>query len=152
MRPDLGPEFLIASETEAASGAESVPLDGVHGVAVDPDSLYGLAEQELGQLHCILLAREYDPDVLRGYEQVYEWSEMHGPWLIRLPDDFVQALAAQSETSTEALARKWADACYAFKANEAPRSWVEKTVARLVRLAQQAARQNKKMYWQVPSC
>jgi hypothetical protein len=152
MRPDLGPEFIIASEAEAASGAENVPLNGVDGVAVNPQSGFGLGAEELAHLHSLLLGQVCDDKVLHNYEQVYVWDEMHGPWLIQLPDDFVFGLANYDPNSLQELAKAWSDTCYAFRANEAPQSWLESTLRQLTKLARRTVQQNKKMYWQAPSC
>jgi hypothetical protein len=149
---EKGTEFVIATKTEAALGAESVPLDGVARVAIDAEARYRLDEIALAQLHSILLGRKYDDKVLDTYEQVYEWSEMHGPWLIRLPDDFVSALATYDLRSIQRLGRQWVRSCDAFTVNAAPVTWATNTVDLLAKLARRALQQNKNMYWQVPSC
>jgi hypothetical protein len=150
MRPDTGPHFLIAREADAATGAESVELDGVDAVAGFQG--YGLDQEALAELQCIVLGRDYDPKVLADYKEVYVWDEMRGPWLIRIPDDFVSALAIHDAQSVGSIARRWGNACDAFQANEAPASWIENLVAKLTKLARRATQQKKSMYLEVPSC
>ena len=152
MGRDFGPQFMVADECEATSGADSVPLDGVPRAGVDPEGLYGVGPECLAQLHCLVLGLEYDINVLDGYEEVYAWDEMHGPWLIRLPNEFVDGLAALDTQKILLLAQQWLKASYGFRLNEAPQSWVEKTVAKLAQLARQAIQHNKRMYWEAPSC
>jgi hypothetical protein len=152
MRPDLGPAFLIATEAEAVTGAEGVSLDGLDGIAVDPQGHYGFAEEQLVELHCLLLKRASDYGVLDNYSQVYVWDEMHGPWLIRLPDDFVTKLATYDFGSAKTFAEMWAKACRGLRRSEPPLSWYENTVGQMANLARRAVELNKKMYWQAPSC
>jgi hypothetical protein len=152
MRPELGPEFIVASDVEAAVRAESIPLDGVNCVAVDPEGLYGLDEYALARLQCMVLGCKYTSRVIYGYKQVYIWDELHGPWLMRLPDQFVAALAAADLRSKRTTAREWAKKCDAFQDNAAPQSWVEQTLEQLVQLARRAVQQKEKMYWVYPSC
>src|SRR5262249_8571046 len=131
MRPPTGTAFLIATPAEACSAAEFVSLDGVNGVGVEAETEYGLGGEELTRLDCLLRGRAYDAKEFSRYEQAYVWSEMHGPWLIRLPDDFVNALCELAASSFHSVAQEWFRLCYAFQANEAPLSWVEATLTQL---------------------
>jgi hypothetical protein len=90
--------------------------------------------------------------VLDQYQKVYDWDDLHGPWLYQLPDDFVNQLAVQNGTAITTLAEQWNQLGFAFRTNNAPLGWVEQTLLGLVKLAQRAKLLNKKMYWQVPSC
>ena len=99
MRPDFGPHFLIASEDEAATGALAIPLDGVEAFAAWDNGTHGLGPEQLGELHCIVLGRVLDYGVLDGYQIVFTHDEMHGPWLIRIPDEFVSAWHHSKQSS-----------------------------------------------------
>ena len=152
MRPDYGPHFLVATEVEGAIGAQSIQLDGVNAFAAYEGVAYGLGPECLAQLHSLVIGQCFDINVLDRYEEVFVWDEMHGPWLIRLPDDFVGALAAFDDKSIGSLASKWVETCYAFQANEVPLDWAERIVSRLVALARRAVQDGKKLYWEAPSC
>jgi len=146
-------QFLVASETEASFGAPSVPHDGKHAIEVDAECLYGLANAELGELQCLLMGKqEYDDKVLHGYKEVYEWDNMHGPWLIRLPGEFREVLASCEDTAIAELAKKWREKTYAFRENNAPEEWVEETLRQLVGIARLATEERKNLYWQPGSC
>lgn len=150
MKHEPGDEFMVATESEAATGAEKVSRDGVQRVAFE--AAYGLDDTALTQLGSLADGRDGVIDVPMDCEEVFAWCKSHGPWLLRLPDDFVRALAGVQASSIGSLAEAWVDVCYAFQGNEVPREWVENVISQLARVARQAIEQNKSMYWQVPSC
>jgi hypothetical protein len=153
MRPDLGPHFLIAAAAEAAAGADSVELDGVDGFAVSRDGEYGIFPEDLAQLHCLLLGRETDFKVLDMYEIAFARDQTHGPWLVRLPDEFVKALSALDMQDVPRLADQWlkaTDGTISF--HQAPKSVGEVVVGKLAQLARRAIQEDRRMYWEAPSC
>ena len=152
MRPDFGPHFLIATEAEAAAGAQQVELDNVDGFEVWNDGTHGMCLEQLAQLHCLLLGRETDLSVLDAYKQVSAGDEMHGPWLVCLPDEFVSALASLNAEQLASIGEKWWEASSEFEYRQTPREWVQRLAIRLVALARRAVHQNKSMYLEPPSC
>ena len=152
MRPDFGPHFLIATEAEAATGAESIQLDGGEAFAAWDDGPHGLGPEQLGELHCIVLGRVLDYGVLDGYQLVFTHDEMHGPWLLRLPDEFVGALASLNTEQRASIGERWLAASSGFRFRQAPRAWVQHLGVRLADLARLAVGQHKHVYVEFPSC
>jgi hypothetical protein len=110
MRPDYGPHFLIATDAEAASGATAIELDGTHGFAAWDDDAHGLGPENIAALHCVITGRACDYSVLDNYPIVFVHDEMHGPWLLRMPDEFVTALASLDVEQLACIGQRWLEA------------------------------------------
>lgn len=153
MRPDFGPHFLVATKDEAATGAESIQLDGIDGFAAWDDGAHGLGPEDLVELHCLVLGRASDPTVMDGYEMVFVRDEMHGPWLVRMPDEFVRTMASLGAEQLLSIGEKWRRAATnGLQFRRAPEEWVQRLGIRLAQLARRAVEQNKCLYWEPPSC
>lgn len=152
MRPDFGPHFLLTTEADAATGAEAVQLDGIDAFAAWDDAPHGFGPEDLADLHCLVLGRASDPSVLDDYQIVFVQDEMHGPWLVRIPNEFVSALASLDKGQLESIGEKWLTASSGFRFRQAPKEWVQHIVVRLAQLAGRAVHQQKCMYWEAPSC
>jgi hypothetical protein len=152
VRPDFGPHFLITSEAEAATGAESIQLDGVEAFAAWDDGTHGLGPEQLGDLHCVVLGCTRDYSLLDDYKIVFSHDEMHGPWLIRVPDELVITLASLDAAELETIGERWWQASSGFQFRQAPRDWVQRLALRLVKLAKRAVEQRNALYLELPSC
>ena len=152
MRPDFGPHFLITTEAEAATGAEQIQLDGVEAFTVWDDGTHGLGPEQLGELHCVLAGRPVDYAVLDSYQLVFTHDEMHGPWLIRIPDELVGALASLNTEQLASIGERWLAASSGLRFRQTPREWVQNLGVRLFELARRAVGQDKHMYVELPSC
>src|SRR5438046_3119352 len=115
MRPDFGPHFLVATEAEAATGADAVQLDGIEAFAAWDDGTPGLGPEDLAELHCLILGRASDQSVLDSYQIAFVRDEMHGPWLVRMPDEFVSALASLDAEQLESIGERWLQASAGFQ-------------------------------------
>lgn len=153
MRPDHGPHFLIATEAEAAAGADSIQLDGINAFAAWENGTHGLGASELAELQCLVTNRGSVESVLDEYEMVFARSEMHGPWLVKLPTEFVSALAKIDGESLRTVGDRWLDVSTdRFQFRKTPREWIQDLGEKLVRLANRANSEKKNMYWEPPSC
>jgi hypothetical protein len=151
MVPHPEANIFIASATEAAAGALHVVADGVNGA-----DLYGIDDSSVAALQYALLGQEYesgsiDPAVLVNHELVYKYTEMHGGWLFRFPEDIVAALGELHGEGLVRVAKDWANI---FENDGSPptRAEVEKMLRQIVTLAQNAVRQRRPMYWLAPGC
>jgi hypothetical protein len=151
MRSDFGPHFLVATEAEAATGAESVQLDGADAIAAWEGGTHGLGAEDLAELHCLVLGRASHQSVLDRYQIVFVRDQMHGPWLIRLPDEFVSALASLDAEQLESIGERWLKASDGFQFRQTPKQWVQQVGVRLAQLAKWAVHENKSLYWEAPS-
>jgi hypothetical protein len=152
VRPDFGPHFLIATEDEATTGAKSIELDGVEAFAAWADGTHALGPEQLGELHCLVLGRVLDYSVLDSYQIVFTHDEMHGPWLIRIPNEFVRALASLDPEQLASVGERWLAASSGFRFRQAPPEWVQRVGVRLAELARRAVSLHKQMYCEWPSC
>lgn len=152
LRPDSGPHFLVTTAAEAATGAQAVQLDEIDGFAAWDDGTHGFGPEDLASLHCLVLGRARDWSVLDSYQIVFVQDDMHGPWLIRIPDEFVKALASLRTDQVESIGEQWLEASSGFRFRQAPKDWVQHLGNRLAELARRAVSQGKGMYWESPSC
>jgi len=152
MRPDFGPHFLIAMPEEATVGADSVSLDGLDAFAAWNDETPGLGAEELAELHSLILGVPVNYSILDNYQLVFTRDELHGPWLVRIPDDFVQGLASLDAEQLQSLGNRWLQASDNFRFRKTPGQWVQNLAFRLAMLAKRAIEHNKSLYWEPPSC
>lgn len=152
MRPDHGPHFLIAAETDAATGAQQVLLDGVEGFAVWQHATHGLAIENLAELHCVVLQRAIAYEVLDDYCIDHVADEMHGPWLVRIPDEFTGAIASLEQPQLSMLSGRWLDASEGLRFRAAPKEWLQVIIDQLAKLARRAKDGGKCLYFEAPSC
>ena len=152
MRPDFGPHFLIATDSEAATGAESVTLDGVNGFSVWENEAHGMGEDNLAELQFIITGCAHDYSVLDEYQVAFTACEMHGPWLLKLPHAFLKALADLDSQPIHQIGATWLAISDSLTFRKAPQEWLQQNVERLVQLAARAAQCGKNLYWEVPSC
>jgi len=66
----------------------------------------GIDSVKFGMLHSILTGRSFE-DLLPEYEPVVSVSD-DGPWVFRLPSDFVARLATLAGDDKQAVVSKWA--------------------------------------------
>ncbi len=96
-------DIVVADSSEAIAVAQSsVPSRDWEGIDAK-----GIEHVKLAQLSAILRDESYDPDFVTQIEDLAEVSE-EGPWVFRLPQDFVHRLASLSEDQTPVVAEKWA--------------------------------------------
>jgi hypothetical protein len=152
VRPDYGPHFLISTEAEAATGAGSVQLDGIHGFAAWDTGAHGLGAEDLAALHYAATGRPGDLSILDGFQTVFARDEMHGPWLVRLPNEFVSALATLDGEQLGSIGERWLQASENFRYRRAPGEWVQVVGFHLAQLAKRAVQENKGLYWEPQSC
>jgi hypothetical protein len=94
-------DYLLASESEAEAGADSIPLD-----SPDRIPLKGIQHVEISRLQCQLTGREWTPEVIDEYPIVFQGSE-EGPWVFRLPAELVDRLARLAKDEIDAAATTW---------------------------------------------
>ena len=152
MRPISGPIFLVATEAEASTGAKTVELDGIEAFGAWDDGTHGLGPEQLAELQCLIQARACDYKVLDEYQIVFTDDEMHGPWLIRIPDEFVSAMASLDAGQLASIGDRWLEAGSGFRLRQTPRAWIQRLAERLVGLAKRATQLRKCLYWESPSC
>lgn len=152
MRPDSGPHFLVATEAEASTVAKSIQLDGIEAFDAWDDGVHGLGPEQLAELQCLIQVRECDYKILDEYQIAFTDDEMHGPWLIRIPDEFVSAMASLDTGQLASIGDRWLEANSGFRLRQTPRAWIQRLAERLVGLAQRATEQGKCLYWESPSC
>ncbi len=132
-------DLIVATSSEAeAIVASEYPLGTFEGVNVD-----GLDPLQIAALHSTLGDKEFG-DLLGGYQPVAEGSPS-GPWLIRLPDELIAALANISPDNQASIAGNWATADQLQEAGWSAQD-AEKFLARLVRLAQVASFEEKEVF------
>jgi hypothetical protein len=79
-------------------------------------------------------------------------DEMHGPWLVHLPDEFVSALASLDGEQLGSIGERWLRTSEGFGYRRTPQDWVRGVGFRLAQLAKLAVQQNKGVYWEPQSC
>ena len=108
--------------------------------------------EQLAELHCLVLERVLDYSVLDSYKIVFTYDETHGPWLIRIADEFVSELASLDIGKLASLGERWLAASSGFRFRQTPEEWVQHLGVRLAELARVAVSRHKHLYWESPSC
>ena len=152
MRPDFGPHFLIATDAEAVSGAESVQLDGIDGFAVWHSEPHRFGIESIAELYCVVLGQPTNMRILDQCDIVFTQDEMHGPWLVSLADEMVKTLSAVENSKIPSVTKRWLEASNDLRLRQAPENWLRRTLEQLVRLALRAVQLGKRMYFESPSC
>jgi hypothetical protein len=96
-------DLFIATEDEVRVLApDGIPAD--HFQTLD---LAGMTEIELGALNAQIQELEFE-DAMDDITAFYAMDEVDGPWIAKLEDGFVGALAALPDESLEGHAQTWA--------------------------------------------
>ncbi len=148
-QPDAN--VFAVPESDASVGAPSALVDGVNGATV-----YGIFPESIAALHCAIGGRgfhrdEIDLRLLAGHKEVFVYDEMHGGWLMRFPDDFVDALADLSPADIGTIARRW-EPIFAECLPRPTPAEVDQALQQMVVIAQSAKRPHRKMYWLIEDC
>jgi hypothetical protein len=149
MVPHPKATVFATSPEEAARGALSVVADGL--VATD---LSGIYAESVAALHYALLGKKYDPDgidlsILKSHEKVYTYTETHGGWLFRFPDDVVQVLATIPDSELGRIAQAWS---LVFQEDDPIPGEFEGMLRQLVTIVQAALDRHLAMYWLQEGC
>ncbi len=148
-QPDAN--VFAVSESDAAAGAPSAVVDGINGAEV-----YGICPESIAALHCAIAGREFDADeidlrILSDHQQVFVYDDMHGGWLMRFPDEFVDALADLSPADVGTVAGRW-QPIFAGNLPQPGAAQVEHALKQMVIVAQGAKRPHRKLYWLIEDC
>jgi hypothetical protein len=96
-------DLFIATEDEVRSlGPDELPSEQF--LTLD---LAGLTEIELGALNAQIQDLEFE-DAMDDLTSFRALDEINGPWIVKLEDAFVAALAALPDERLEEHARSWA--------------------------------------------
>ena len=94
--------IVLAPKTAAKKvAAESMPSKKMRNIDVK-----GVDVVKLGKLHAIVTGNKYDA-VRKSYDLAAEGGE-EGPWVVRLPDDFVATIAAFDVSAAKRAWEAWA--------------------------------------------
>ncbi|HEV7704566.1 MAG TPA: hypothetical protein VGO46_09750 [Gemmatimonadaceae bacterium] len=95
-------DLVVAASGDAERiGKSESPAEEFDGIDIK-----GIDAVKFGTLHSILTGRSFD-DLQPEYEPVVSVSD-DGPWVVRLPSDFVARLAALTGAEKQAAVSKWA--------------------------------------------
>ena len=152
MKGEPEANVFFTSEDEAANGASSAIANGVTGA-----NLYGVSAEGIAALQYTIYGHDYDPDgidlsVLSSHEEVYVYTEMHGGWLFRFPDNLVDLLSQLSKGEPRhQVAKAWLKA-FQFDGDPPLLDTVSQMLDHLVTLARGASRESRPLYWRQESC
>ena len=132
-------DLLVASSSDAeAIVASDYPLGTYQGVNVD-----GLDPLQVAALHSVVTGKELT-ELVGDYEPIAAGSES-GPWLVRFPEELIQALGKIAPDNQAAMGNQWAATDPLKNAG-----WTEQDavgfVARLVHFAQVVSFENKELF------
>ncbi len=151
MKGEPEANVFFTSEQDAAIGASSAVADGVTGAA-----LYGVCAEGIAALQYAITGQDYgadgvDLDVLGSHKEVYVYTEMHGGWLFRFPDELVDALAHLGTGDAHRVGKAWSKA---FQVDGCRPSLADvcQMLEHLVALAKSAVQQSKPLFWRQESC
>lgn len=130
--------ILAASDEAPAIVASDYALGTFRGINVD-----GLDPLKLAALHSIFSEKGFN-DLLPAYRPIAEGSR-NGPWLIRLPAEFVGFLANIAPQNQGTTAAKWASSDQLQEGGWSPEV-AEQFIARLVHFAQNAGFEKKDLF------
>ena len=152
MVPHPKATVFATTPEEAAQGALTVVADGRTAV-----NLSAIRAESVAALQHSVLGQEYEPDggdltILKGHELVYQYTESHGGWLFRFPNEMVQLLAAVPESRLGDVSRRWS----AVFQNDGPplpeEGEVEAMLRGVVTIAQASVACRLSMYWLQAGC
>jgi hypothetical protein len=151
MKGEPEANVFFTSQDDAATGASSAVADGVTGA-----DLYGISAEGIAALQYSINGQDYDADgidlnVLGSHEEVYVYTEMHGGWLFRFPDDLVDALAQLSNGDMHRVAKDWFRV-FQLDGKAPSLEKVSQMLENLVALARGANREGKPLFWRQDSC
>lgn len=131
---------LVLGSTEDAQAivTSEYPLGEYSGVNVD-----GLSPLHLAALHALLVEGQFD-QVLPTYRPIAEASP-DGPWLIKLPAEFIEALPHIAPPDQPAMAEQWLQTGPAAEAGWSQHE-AQTFLARLVHFAQTASFEGSELY------
>jgi len=132
-------DLIVATSGDAEDiVASDYPLGSYKGVNVD-----GLDPLQIAALHSAVTGKELT-DLLGDYEPIAAGSES-GPWLVKLPEELIQALGKIAPDNQAAIGNQWAATDPLKNAG-----WTEQDavgfVARLVHFAQVVSFENKELF------
>lgn len=131
--------IVMADAEEAdAIGESSRPAEDWRGVEVK-----GLDAAKIAMLQSILTGQTFD-EALGEYDPIYAAGE-DGPWVIRIPDELVERLAALEDEVLEPIGEELA-ATAEFEMDGWPADEVQMVLAELAALAGIAANQGKALF------
>jgi len=132
-------DLLVASSSDAeAIVASDYPLGTYQGVNVD-----GLDPLQVAALHSVVTGKELT-ELVGDYEPIAAGSES-GPWLVKFPEELIQALGKITPDKQAAIGNQWVATDPLKNAG-----WTEQDavgfVARLVHFAQVVSFENKELF------
>ncbi len=102
----------------------------------------------LFSLYCLLTGKPLDTDFSEEFSMIFEIPD-EGPWVRKVPDDFVLRLSEIKDESVEEISQKWKEADETFEMDDTPRTVVEEML-RTLRHSSRESIKNKKslLVWQ----
>jgi len=133
-------DLIVATEAElGAIPQDEIPINLFPGVDVK-----GIGLIELATLHSLVGNAEFDP-VLDAFPTIAGQESEDGPWLNRLPDDFVLALAGLANDAVAKLAAEWSQT-EEFQGRGWDPEDVEVRLGEIVELARRALQEAKPIH------
>lgn len=121
-----------------AIGESDGPVEDWRGIEVR-----GIDPAKIAMLHSILTGETFE-EALAEYDPVYAASE-EGPWVIRIPDEPVEKLAALEEDALEQIGEELA-ATEEFERDGWPVNEAQALVEELAQLADACVSQGKALF------
>ena len=102
-------DLLTTTDEDARSGADSISAPTAHpSPNSDRIDIKGFDIVSLSILWAHLANREWDTSFVEAFECVFEGFDDDGPWIYKVPEDFVDLLVQLQANSLKSAAEFWA--------------------------------------------
>jgi hypothetical protein len=103
----------------------------------------------LFSLYCMLTNKPLDTDFSKDFPIVFENDPDDGPWVRKVPDDFVLRLSEIKDDAAEKLSQKWKEADETFQMDDTPLEMIEGMLRTLRHSSKEAINEKKELViWQ----
>ena len=140
-------DLLTTTDEDARSGADSIPASTAHS---SPDSdridIKGFDIVPLSILWAYLANQEWNVSLIEAFECVFTGFDNDGPWIYKVPEDFVGLLVQLQADSLKSAAKFWAQTEELARFAEHSPLLVEQTLSSIVTLARRARSLNQALY------